>query len=74
MPCRRKRTGSVEWRLGFQRYPMPVSAMFENLEAGASIEEIMAWFHLTRAQIVTVLEFTARSLDARPVAADANPV
>ncbi|HUQ91575.1 MAG TPA: DUF433 domain-containing protein [Bryobacteraceae bacterium] len=38
--------------------------MFENLEAGATIDEIMEWFHLTREQIVTVLEFAGRSLDA----------
>jgi uncharacterized protein (DUF433 family) len=42
---------------------MPVSIVFENLESGASIEEIMDWFHLTRDQIVCVLEFAARSLD-----------
>jgi hypothetical protein len=34
-----------------------------NLEAGATIEEIMDWFHLTREQIIAVLEFAARSLD-----------
>jgi uncharacterized protein (DUF433 family) len=45
---------------------MPVSAVFENLEAGANIEEIAEWFHLTQAQIGTVLEFAARSLDAPP--------
>jgi uncharacterized protein (DUF433 family) len=45
---------------------MPVSAVFENLEAGASIEEIMEWFDVTREQIVAVLEFAARSLDAPP--------
>jgi uncharacterized protein (DUF433 family) len=60
---------------------MPVSIMFENLEAGATIDEIMEWFHLTREQIVTVLEFAARSLDPSPFSqpattptADAHPV
>lgn len=48
----------------FKDTRMPVSAVFENLEAGATIDEIMEWFHLTREQIVTVLEFAARSLDA----------
>ena len=42
---------------------MPVSAVFENLEAGATIEEIMEWFHLSREQIVPVLQFAVRSLD-----------
>lgn len=64
----------------FKDTRMPVSAVFENLEAGATIDEIMEWFHLTRGQIVTVLEFAARSLDAMPpmptapLAADAHPV
>ena len=42
----------------------PVSVVFDNLEAGASIHEIMDWFHLTREQIIAVIEFAARSLDA----------
>ena len=46
----------------------PVSVVFENLEAGATVEEIMEWFHITREQVVAVLEFAARSLDAPPVA------
>ena len=42
----------------------PVSVVFDNLEAGASISEIMDWFHLSCEQVVSVLEFAARSLDA----------
>jgi uncharacterized protein (DUF433 family) len=42
---------------------MPVSTVFENLEAGATIDEIIEWFDITREQIVTILEFAARSLD-----------
>ena len=46
---------------------MPVSAIFENLEAGASIDDIMEWFHgLDRTQIQEVVEFAARSLDKPP--------
>ena len=46
---------------------MPVSAIFENLEAGANIDEIMEWFHgLDRAQVQQVIEFAARSLDKPP--------
>ena len=48
----------------FKDSRMPVSTVFENLESGASIEEIMEWFDVTRDQIVAVLEFAARSLDA----------
>ena len=42
----------------------PVSVVFDNLEVGASIDEIMDWFHLSRDQVVAVIEFAARSLDA----------
>ena len=44
----------------------PVSVVFDNLEVGASVDEIMDWFHLSREQVVTVIEFAARSLDAPP--------
>ena len=52
---------------------MPVSLVFENLEAGATIDEIMEWFHLTRDQIVDVLEFAARSLDRPPTPQHGTP-
>ena len=48
----------------FRGTRMPVATVFENLEAGASIEE---QFHVTLEQIRTVLEFAARSLDPPPV-------
>lgn len=48
----------------FKNTRMPVSTVFENLESGATIEEIMEWFDVTREQVVAVLEFAARSLDA----------
>jgi uncharacterized protein (DUF433 family) len=51
----------------FKDTRMPVSTVFENLESGASIEEIMEWFDVTREQVVAVLEFAARSLDPPPV-------
>ncbi len=52
---------------------MPVATVFENLEAGSSIEEIIEQFHVTREQIQAVLEFAARSLDAPPIPVDAAP-
>jgi uncharacterized protein (DUF433 family) len=65
---------SVPGRLGgawvFKSTRMPVSAVFENIEAGATIDEIIEQFDLTREQITAVLEFAARSLDA-PVLAPA---
>jgi uncharacterized protein (DUF433 family) len=42
---------------------MPVSAVFENLEAGATLEAIIEQFDITREQINAVLEFAAHSLD-----------
>jgi uncharacterized protein (DUF433 family) len=46
---------------------MPVSAIFENLEAGANIDDIMKWYDgLDREQVLAVLEFAVRSLDQRP--------
>jgi uncharacterized protein (DUF433 family) len=47
----------------FKDTRMPVATVFENLEAGSSIEEIIEQFHVTREQIQAVLEFAARSLD-----------
>ena len=51
----------------FKDTRMPVATVFENLEVGSSIEEIIEQFHVTRKQIVAVLDFAARSLDATPV-------
>ena len=46
---------------------MPVSAVFENIEAGASINDIMEWFDgLDREQVKAVIEFAARSPDRAP--------
>jgi uncharacterized protein (DUF433 family) len=64
--------GKVSGAWVFRDTRMPVSIVFENLESGATIEEIMEWFHLTREQIVSVLEFAARSLDPPPPAQYAN--
>jgi uncharacterized protein (DUF433 family) len=72
--------GKVSGAWVFKDTRMPVSTVFENLESGASIEEIMEWFDVTREQIVAVLEFAARSLDAQPLptrsiaSVDAHPV
>jgi uncharacterized protein (DUF433 family) len=47
---------------------MPVSAIFENLEAGANLDDIMDWFDgLDREQVKAVIEFAVRSLDKEPV-------
>ncbi len=44
---------------------MPVSAIFENIEAGARINDIMEWFDgLDQSQVKAVIEFAARSWDS----------
>jgi uncharacterized protein (DUF433 family) len=48
----------------FRNTRMPVATIFENLELGSSIEEIIEQYDVTREQIQAVLEFAARSLDA----------
>lgn len=46
---------------------MPVSSIFENLAAGANIDDILEWFDgLDRDQVKTVIEFAAHSLDKEP--------
>jgi uncharacterized protein (DUF433 family) len=55
----------------FRNTRMPVATVFENLEAGSSIEEIIEQFHVTQEQIQAVLEFAARSLDPPPASVGA---
>jgi uncharacterized protein (DUF433 family) len=46
---------------------MPVSAIFENLEAGANLDDIMQWYDgLDREPVKAVIEFAVRSLDRLP--------
>ncbi len=43
---------------------MPVATIFENLEAGANIDDILKWFDgLDREQVKAVIDFAARSLE-----------
>ncbi len=42
---------------------VPVQALFENLDDGATIDEFLQWFPgVTRAQVEDVLRFTSCSL------------
>jgi uncharacterized protein (DUF433 family) len=56
----------------FRGTRMPVSAVFENLEAGATVDEITEWFHISKEQVIEVLEFAARSL-AAPIPVQPTP-
>lgn len=58
--------GRVSGAWVFRGTRMPVSIVFENLEDGMTIEEIMEQFPVTREQVKAVLEFAARSLDHAP--------
>ncbi len=43
---------------------MPVATIFENLEAGANIDDLLEWYDgLDRTQVQAVVEFATRSLD-----------
>jgi uncharacterized protein (DUF433 family) len=44
----------------------PVKILFENIEAGMSIEELMEQFPVSRAEIDSLMGFIARSLEKAP--------
>jgi uncharacterized protein (DUF433 family) len=47
----------------FRGTRVPVSALFSNLEGGATVDEFLEWFPgVSREQVKTVLEHASRSL------------
>jgi len=56
--------GKVSGAWVFRNTRMPVSIVFDNLEADATIDEIVEWFDVTPEQVKAVIEFAARSLEA----------
>lgn len=49
----------------FRGTRVPVSALFENLEGGATVEQFLSWFPgVGREQVEAVLEHAARSAQA----------
>jgi uncharacterized protein (DUF433 family) len=52
--------GKVSGAWVFRGTRVPVSAIFENLKT-SPLEEILENFHVTRDQVLTVLDFAARS-------------
>jgi uncharacterized protein (DUF433 family) len=49
----------------FRGTRVPVKALFENLEDGATLDQFLEWFPgVSREQAVSVLEFTEASLTA----------
>jgi uncharacterized protein (DUF433 family) len=55
--------GKVSGAWVFRGTRLPVVTVFENLEDGLSIQEVMDQFDVTREQVRAVLEFAARSLE-----------
>jgi uncharacterized protein (DUF433 family) len=59
--------GKVSGAWVFRGTRMPVAAVFENLEDGLTIDEIVELYDgLTREQVQAVLDFAAQSLAAPP--------
>jgi uncharacterized protein (DUF433 family) len=56
--------GKVSGAWVFKGTRTPVATVFDNLEDGMTIDEVVEQFPVTREQIKAVLEFAARSLDA----------
>ena len=57
--------GKVSGAWVFRGTRIPVAAVFENLEDGVTIDQIVQMFDgLTRDQVKTVLDFIAHSLEA----------
>ena len=63
MPRRRTRRRKSERRVVVRGTRVPVTAFFENIEDGATVENFLEWFPgVKREQVQAVLEFTERSL------------
>ena len=61
--------GKVSGAWVFRGTRMPVTAVFENLEDGMSIDDIVRLYDgLSREQVQAVLEFAARSLEVPALA------
>ena len=55
--------GKVSGAWVFKGTRTPVAVVFENLEDGMTIDEVLEQFPVTGEQVKAVLEFAARSLD-----------
>jgi uncharacterized protein (DUF433 family) len=58
-------SGKVSGAWLFKGTRVPVKALFENIEGGATVHEFLEWFPgVQRAQVDAVLEYAQRSLEA----------
>lgn len=58
--------GKVSGAWTFRNSRTPVKVVFENLEDGMTIDEIMEQYPVSREEIQAVLEFASHSLDKDP--------
>ena len=57
--------GRVSGAWVFKGTRLPVTTLFENLEAGATVDDFLAWYEgVTREQVLDVLRHAERSLAA----------
>lgn len=64
-PAVERAPGKVSSAWLFKGTRVPVTALFENLEGGATIDEFLEWFPgVERAHAEAVLEHAQRSLEA----------
>lgn len=55
--------GRVSGAWVFRDTRIPVTALFENIEAGASVDDFVDWFPgVTKEQVILVLDHAAKSL------------
>jgi uncharacterized protein (DUF433 family) len=60
--------GKVSGAWLFKGTRTPVAVVFENLEDGLTLDELIEQFPVSMEEVKTVLEFAARSLDAPTLA------
>ena len=64
-PAVERVAGRVSGAWLFRGTRVPVRALFENIEEGASINDFLEWFPgVTRGQVLAVLEHAEQSLTA----------
>jgi len=57
--------GRVSGAFVFKGTRLPVATLFENLEAGATVDDFLKWYEgVTREQVLDVLRHAERSLAA----------
>jgi uncharacterized protein (DUF433 family) len=59
--------GKVSGAWVFRNSRTPVKLVFENLEDGMSIDEIIEQYPVSRDEITAVLDFVAHTLDRRGI-------